>query len=128
MQTSGSLSATPAARPFLDALKRGQLLLPKCLTCSDVFYPPLSQCPRCGSAGLEWTRCSGRGRIYSYLINHRPAAALPGESWEVMAVVELEEGPRVLAPMVGLDDVSGVKVDMAVCLATEDAVLKFRPV
>ncbi|MBI2170407.1 MAG: Zn-ribbon domain-containing OB-fold protein [Chloroflexi bacterium] len=114
--TSPAASHNPS--PFQEALRRGQLLLPRCLACGHVFYPPKAHCPRCGSSALEWTRCSGRGRIYSYVINHRPLGATPGEAWDVMAVVELDEGPRILATVVGLDpDPAQVRVDMMVEVA-----------
>ncbi len=115
MQASSQTPPNPSR--FKEALQRGQLMLPRCQICDDLFYPPKAQCPRCGSTSLEWARCSGKGRVFSYLVNYRPAGALPSESWEVMAVVELQEGPRILAPVIGLNDPSQVQVDMAVCLA-----------
>ncbi len=132
MQPTSS-QVSPDLLRFHEALQRGQLMLPKCQTCGDLFYPPKAQCPRCGGSALEWARCSGKGRVYSYMVNYRPAGALPGEAWEVMAVVELQEGPRILAPVVGLKDASAVQVDMAVEAALErtegqEATLRFRPV
>lgn len=44
-------------------------------------------------------RASGRGRLYSYVIHERPA---PGfEPPYSIAVVELEEGPRLLTNIIG---------------------------
>lgn len=127
---SPAASHNPSA--FQEALRRGQLLLPRCQACGQVFYPPKARCPQCGSSALEWVRCSGRGRIYSYVINHRPLGAMRDQAWDVMAVIELDEGPRILAPVVGLKDASAVRVDMAVEMAFPGAnglttALSFRP-
>lgn len=120
MQTPGLSTSSPSQQTFREALRRGQLLLPRCQTCGEQFYPLKTRCPRCGSTALEWAKCSGRGRIYSYLINYKPSPASLGELWDVMVVVEMEEGPRVLAPLVGAGpDPSVVKVDMPVRLASQ---------
>lgn len=46
---------------------------------------------------MEWDclEASGKGRIYSYAVHHRPA--LPGfDSPFIIVLVELEEGPRIV--------------------------------
>lgn len=57
----------------------------------------------CGSDAWEWRLTSGRGRLWSWTVTHRPfdpafASHLP----YVIAVVELQEGPRVVGNGVDL--------------------------
>ncbi|MBI4338561.1 MAG: Zn-ribbon domain-containing OB-fold protein [Chloroflexi bacterium] len=113
-----SFISAPEVKPFWAGLLRHEMWLPRCTACGTVRYPPRAFCPRCFSNATEWVRCSGCGVVYSYVVTYQPATAPPGESWEVMAVVELEEGPRVLAPVVGLKEAAAVKVGMAVRLAS----------
>ena len=59
-------------------------------------------CPACGSRNVEWFTASGRATLYSYVINHRPAPGFEDETPYAIAVVELEEGPRMMTNIVGL--------------------------
>jgi len=51
---------------------------------------------------VEWTTVSGQARLVSYVINHRPAPAF-AEISPVIAMVELDEGPRMTTNIVGVD-------------------------
>jgi len=61
------------------------------LAAGNYFYPR-SFCPVCQSADVEWTDVSGRGRLVSYVINHRPLPPADLGVPQVIALVELEEG------------------------------------
>ena len=57
-----------------------------------------SSCPHCLAADFAWTPVSGGGKVFSFVIFHRvyhPAFAQ--EVPYVVALVELEEGPRLLS-------------------------------
>lgn len=96
---------TPVTEPFWSGTRAGELRLQRCADCAGhVFYPRI-RCPLCGSAALEWVRASGRGRLYSYVINHLPAPGWKGEVPHVIAIVELDEGPRMMSGIVGVDPV-----------------------
>ncbi len=91
---------SPETRPFWDGTAAGELRIQSCNDCREPFFYPRSSCPRCGGMNLEWIVCSGRATLYSYVISARPA---PGfEAPTVIAVVELEEGPRMLTNIVGV--------------------------
>ncbi|ABM58670.1 Zn-ribbon domain-containing OB-fold protein [Verminephrobacter eiseniae] len=93
---------TPVTQPFWDGTRAGELRLQQCKAClRHVMYPRL-RCPQCGAAGMHWIRATGRGRLYSYVINHFAAPGWEGETPYVIAVVELEEGPRMLSNLVGV--------------------------
>ena len=92
---------TAASRPFWEACRRHELLVQQCLDCSAFRFPPRRLCPDCSSESAEWRRVSGRGKIHSFVVYHRlyhPAfeSDLPYN----VAVVELEEGPRLLTTIV----------------------------
>lgn len=56
----------------------------------------------CGGSDLDWSVASGRGEVFSHVTCHEPK--LPGFHYPyVVAVVTLDEGPRVIANVVGLD-------------------------
>lgn len=93
---------TPDTQPYFDAAARGELRLPTCRACREMFFYPRSWCPRCSSDDLEWTLCSGRARLHSYLISSRPAPGFEEETPFAIAVVELEEGPRMMSNVVGI--------------------------
>jgi uncharacterized OB-fold protein len=58
-------------------------------------------CPSCGETKPEHVVASGRGEVYSYVVHHHPP--VPGRSLPfVVALVELEEGVRMLAELAGV--------------------------
>ncbi len=106
-------------QPYWDAARRGQLAVQRCERCGHRPFPPRATCPGCGAASLSWSPVSGRATVYSYTIAHRPphptfAAQLP----LVVAIVELEEGPRMFTNIVDCDP-EDVEVGMAVAAAFE---------
>jgi uncharacterized protein len=93
---------TPETRPFWDAAKKGELMLVRCAECGFHRNPVVitaNICPRCGSRKPgEWVRSGGKGRIHTYTVIHRTFhPAFEKELPYILAVVELEEGPRFLA-------------------------------
>ena len=85
---------TPETQHYWDGARRGELLLQTCNSCNHTYFPPRPFCPECGSRDVAVVKASGKGRLYSYIINHMKA---PGyEPPFAVAVVELEEGPRIM--------------------------------
>ncbi|HVV19655.1 MAG TPA: Zn-ribbon domain-containing OB-fold protein [Pseudonocardiaceae bacterium] len=97
--------ATPETQPFWDGAARGELRIQRCVDCGGKpFFYPRSTCPFCGSAAVEWFTASGRATLYSYTINHRPAPGFEDEAPYAIAVVQLAEGPRMMANIVGVEN------------------------
>ena len=92
---------TPETAPYWEAATAGRLSIQRCRTCGRHYFYPRSFCPRCQSADVEWTDVSGRGRLVSYVINHRPLPPADLDAPQVIALVELEEGVRMLTNIVG---------------------------
>jgi hypothetical protein len=119
-------------RPFWEAAKRHELVMPRCTTCDHVFFYPRSECPRCFSTALEWVPVSGRGRLHSFTVVYQPAnAAFRDEAPHVYAVVQLDEGPRMVSNVVQCDP-EAVRVDMPLVAVFDDVtpewtLVKFKP-
>lgn len=92
---------TPDAREFWAAADRGEFIGQKCGDCGRFTFPPRPMCPHCHSLQREYVALSGRGTVVSYTIPRHPQpfgfAKAP-----VVAVVELEEGIRMVSNVVGV--------------------------
>lgn len=107
-------------RPYWDGCKAHRLLLPKCRSCGEVFYFPKGFCPNCLSEDIEWMEASGKGKVHTFSVIQRPPAPsfMPDVPY-VVAIIDLEEGPRMMSNIVEatVDDIS---VDMPVEVVFED--------
>lgn len=91
---------TPETAPFWSAAKDDRLLIPRCRSCARHYFYPRPFCPHCASADVEWHQVSGRGRLVSYVINYRPVPPADPAVPQVVALVELDEGVRLLTNIV----------------------------
>ncbi len=90
---------TPETAHFWAGTKHGELRLQRCDACAHVYFPPRPFCPKCAHRKVSVFAASGRGKLYSYVIHHRPVPGFtPPYS---IAVVELDEGPRMMTNVVG---------------------------
>ena len=123
---------TPETRPFWQAARRYELSLPYSTQCEQFFFYPSRFCPRCFRWDIEWRTCSGRGTLYTYAIQYRPQMIGFTPPY-VTAIVQLEEGPRMMTTLVGVDpDPAQIACDMSVEVTWEDvndeiAMPLFRP-
>jgi len=123
---------TPESKPFFDALKQHRLLIQRCRECGYAYYYPRPFCPACLSASVEWEEASGKGKLYSFVINHRAAPGFVAPY--VIAVVELNEGPRMMTNLIGVEpDPEMVRCEMQVEIVFDDVddnftLPRFRPV
>ncbi|HZO08138.1 MAG TPA: Zn-ribbon domain-containing OB-fold protein [Myxococcota bacterium] len=120
----------PTTRPFFDAARERRLRLQRCPRDGFFFYPR-SRCPRCLGADWEWRDASGRGVVHSFSVDR--VGHLPGLERAVpyaIAIVELEEGPRLTARIVDCD-VDALRVGAPVEARYEDVedvtLLHFAP-
>ena len=93
--------------------------LQRCDACANVYFPPRPFCPSCASRKVSVFKASGKGKLYSYVINHRPAA--PGFTPPyAIAVVELDEGPRMMSNIVDCPQTpEALELDMKLEVAFE---------
>ena len=120
----------PETQFYWDGAKAGKLLLNSCTACDKPYFPPRPFCPSCGSRKVEVIEASGKGRLYSYIINHMPA---PGyETPFIVAVVQLEEGVRMMSNILDCPaEPEALELDMPLEVTFEQrgdiAVPQFRP-
>lgn len=118
------------SRPWWDAAREHRLLLQRCAACGHVAFPPAPLCPRCRGTELGWMEAAGRGRVWSWTVFHKSYFAGYAEDIPyAVAIVELEEGPRLWTHVVGDDQLRvGLPVEVIYDDVTEDVTLvKFRP-
>src|SRR5262244_2815129 len=90
---------TPETQHFWDGTRAGELRLQRCDNCQKAYFPPRPFCPACAGRAVSVFRASGKGVLYSYVIHHRP---VPGFTPPyAIAVVALDEGPRLMTNIVG---------------------------
>ena len=91
-------------QPFWDGCREGRFLVRHCNACGEDHFYPRPFCPKCWSDDVAWKEASGRGTLYTYSIVH--ANDLPPFNERVpyvAAVVELDEGPRVMTNIEDVD-------------------------
>jgi len=103
---------------FFEGAKRHQLLIQRCTACGTLRHPPRPSCARCRSFEWDAFEASGRGTIYSFVVNHYPQ--VPAFDYPlVVALVELEEGTRLVANVSGITR-DTAEIGMAVEAGFED--------
>jgi uncharacterized OB-fold protein/acyl dehydratase len=115
---------------FWEGTAAGELRIQHCPTCGRLRHPPGPMCPSCGADKQDWVVASGRGTVFSYVVHHHPP--VPGKELPfVVALVELEEGVRMLGQLVGADPAAvhvGMPVELALTRIDDELTLPYwRP-
>jgi uncharacterized OB-fold protein len=120
---SGNLPAPVVnadSAPYWQGARDNKLLLQRCSDCGTLRFFPRYLCTECGSDNTGWVEATGRGTVHSFTVVHR--AAFP-EFQErtpyVVALIDLEEGPRMMSNIVGADSLE-VEIGDAVTVEFED--------
>jgi len=114
-----------------DGIAAGELLIQKCSDCGVLRHPPAPMCGKCQSTKFGTQTSSGKGSVHTFTVMHYPK--FPGFDYPfVAAVIDLEEGTRIVSNVVGVDP-SEVHIGMSVQCSIEnvDDEMKlpmFRPV
>lgn len=118
--------------PYWDAAHKGELQMQRCDDCGHVRFPPALLCARCLSDRSAWTRLSGRGTVFSWIIVHQ--SQHPAFNADVpynVTIVELEEGPRLHTHIIDCpnDQIRiGMPVEVVFDRINDEVTLpKFRP-
>lgn len=100
-----TLSPAPDASAFWEAAARHVLVLPHCDTCDAPFFYPRIVCPSCGTRELTWVEASGDGTLHSFCVHfHSSEEGLSAAVPFATALVDLEEGPRLMTFLVGVPE------------------------
>lgn len=106
--------------PYWAAAGEHRLAVQRCEGCGRLTHPPVARCPACHGDAFTWPTLSGRGRVHTYSVAmHSVHPVSEGHTPYVIALVELEEGPRILTNLRGVEP-EAVRVGMAVEAVFED--------
>ena len=94
-----------------------------CAGCRRIYLENSQRCGHCGG-GLEERPASGRGIVYSFSSVHMGAQGMPTPY--LLALVELEEGGRILARLADDDESEPSIGDKVVFSGLSDAGPVFR--
>jgi len=123
--------------PFWDAVKGHELLIQRCNICGQ--YPPTQHpigaagCPDHGDADMKWVKASGQGKVFTFVVFHRPFhPSFAGDLPYNISMIELEEGPLVMSNVIDIK-CEDIRIGMPVEVVFEDitdefALFKFKPV
>ncbi len=104
---------------WFEAAKEHRLVIQRCTNCGVLRHPTGPMCGACQSLDWDTVDASGRGTVYSFVVNHHPQ--IPGFEYPlIVATIELEEGTRLIANMTGVAP-EDVEIDMPVELDWIDA-------
>jgi uncharacterized OB-fold protein len=110
----------PESLPYWQAARDHRLALPKCEECHKFWFPPSRTCPHCLSAKFSFQNVSGKGKIFSFVTFHRVyRPAFTNDVPYVVALIELDEGPRLLSNIMGVTH-DQVKCEMRVEVVFDD--------
>ena len=107
---------TPETQPFWDGTAAGELRLQRCTACDAHYFPPRPFDPADPFAEVEWFQASGKGKLLTYIISHRPP---PGfQAPFAIAVVQLDEGVQMATNIIDVEQTpEALQLDMRLELA-----------
>ena len=118
---------TDDTKIYWQSARAGKLVIQKCDACGVPQFYPRPFCIACLSESMTWTECSGRGTIYTFSVNHRPANEFMKDKTPfVVAAIDLDEGVRLIANIVDskIEEVScGARVRVTFERASEEITL-----
>lgn len=121
-------------REFWAATKDRQLKYQQCANCNTIVFYPRRHCTGCTSSNLEWKTASGRGKVYTYsVVRQSYHPFFRNRIPYAVAWIDLDEGPRLLSNIVGVDDpLTDIRIGMPVQVEWEEHeelnIPLFRPV
>ena len=119
---------------YWEKAKRHELWLRSCNSCGNAYFYPRDISPCCFSKDTSWVQASGRASLHTFAVVYR--AAHPGfrDAPYVVALVDVEEGPRMATNIVGIGEPAPEKLTIGMGLqvtyddiTSEIALPKFKP-
>ncbi|NDZ18847.1 hypothetical protein C7T35_37930 [Variovorax sp. WS11] len=108
------------SRPYWDAAREGRLLIRSCTSCGRMHFMPRHLCPHCWSDVLQWVESRGDGVVHTFSVIHRaPTPAFAAGAPYVIAMIDLDEGPRMFANVIG-ESALAVRIGDRVKVTFED--------
>lgn len=124
---------TLEARAYWDGCRAGRLMVQRCAACGRHQFYSRAVCSHCGSWEVAHTQVSGRATVHASTVVHRPPhPRFAGRVPYVVALVDLDEGPRMMTMITGCapaDVHTGMPVEVVFeQVATDITLPMFAPV
>jgi uncharacterized OB-fold protein len=119
------ISARPfTAFSFNQYLKENKFMGSRCTRCGAVFLPPMTICAHCRATAMEWVELSGKGMLAGFTVigsgpNFMLKAGFGRDNPYVSGIVELAEGPKISARILGVDAKKPESIKIGTPLAVE---------
>ena len=95
-------SSTSLSQPYWDGAQAHTLLFQECRACGERWHPPMPRCPACYASSFDWLPSAGNGVVYTFtVVHHATHPAFADRVPYVVAVIELDEGPRIVMNVAG---------------------------
>jgi uncharacterized OB-fold protein len=128
------MTEKPTVEQYQKNIAMGKFRAFKCKNCGAVIAPPSGTCYKCGGTEMEWTEVSGEGTLVSFTVIHVASDEFQVEAPYYIAIVELKEGTRVSARLLGYDPLKPEEVKLGIPLqiaykkgVSGKAYLAFKP-
>lgn len=95
-----AVEADAQARPFWDGVERGELRLQRCGGCGQAVFSPRAVCSECSAGRLDWFTARGTGTVHGCAVAHRAVGAFAAQDPFTVALVDLDEGVRMMTRIV----------------------------
>lgn len=110
------------AAAFQDYLREGKLMGSRCEETGELFVPPRAICPRTYSENMTWAELSGEGKLITFTAIYIGTTPMIEAGYDrqkpyCSGIVELAEGPRISAQIVGVDAAApeSIPLGMSLC-------------
>jgi uncharacterized protein len=95
-------------KAYTEQLSEHKLTGSRCTQCGKLSLPPRKLCPVCHSSQLEPFEFSGQGKLAAFSVIYIAPSAMIAAGYDrktpyCAGVVELVEGPRISAQILGVD-------------------------
>jgi len=96
--------------------QRYNLIGNQCGSCKKVYFPPRESCPYCrrkSMGKMKNLKLKGQGEVLTYSIIYNAPEHFEGQTPYAIAIIKLDEGPKVTAQIVDCD-LKDIKIGMRV--------------
>ncbi|MEW5421617.1 Zn-ribbon domain-containing OB-fold protein [Amorphus sp. 3PC139-8] len=110
-------SKDPAWGSYWRCLEDGRLTFQACQECGHKWLPVRSHCPSCLGKTWQWQTASGDARLVSWVVYHRSYhPEVEADVPYAVGLVQLDEGPRLLARLFGPSNLEDFHVGQSLTL------------
>lgn len=105
-------SPPPTIESFYKFIAEGKLMGVKCKKCGNIMAPPRPICDKCLAKELEWIQLKGEGELVTFTIIHVPPAQFASMAPYAVAIVKLDEGPKLPGMVKGVTRPDQLRIGM----------------